>query len=89
MDAHVLEFTIARLDLQPGDVLVVKVERPISMLQRDRIGELFSRVGLPNKILVLEAGVDLAVLSSTGGEEAIFKTIDDEMRAMRAPAVSA
>lgn len=59
-----LEFKSSRLSLAPGEVLVFKTATALSRDQRLRIGDDLRRsVGEDVKVLVLEEGCDLAVLT--------------------------
>jgi hypothetical protein len=58
-----LEFRIARLALRPGDILVLKPRRPLSKTARDHIKQCFKRVAPGAKCLVLQDGMELAILT--------------------------
>jgi hypothetical protein len=57
-------FEIAKLRLEPDDILVVKVDRPLSKEVTDRIRKHLAGL-LPQgiKTMIIERGVDLAVLT--------------------------
>lgn len=57
-------FEIAKLRLEPDDILVVKVDRPLSKEATDRIRKHLAGL-LPGgiKTMIIERGVDLAVLT--------------------------
>lgn len=59
-----LEFRIARLDLRPGDVLVVKVNGPAISGETATAVRRMVNVTIPDhKVLVLDERLDLAVLT--------------------------
>lgn len=59
-----VEYRVAKLSLGPGDLLVVKTEKPLTREAAERIREVLKQY-LPNqKALVLEPGIDLAVLTA-------------------------
>lgn len=59
-----LEFRIAKLDLGVRDILVVKVNERVSDITVGRIQEYIIRTcAVTNPILVLDAALDLAVLT--------------------------
>ena len=64
MDKEQLEFTIARLQMQPGDVLVVRAVRPIPSATAERIRD-HVRAALPLavQVLVIDSDVELSVLT--------------------------
>ena len=58
-----LDLHIAKLDLQPGDILVVKSGRQLSREAADRIRDLIARTAPPGiRTLLLEPDWDLAVI---------------------------
>jgi superfamily I DNA and RNA helicase len=59
-------FEIAKLRLEPDDILVVKVDRPLSKETTDRIRKHLTGL-LPQgiKTMIIERGVDLAVLTKS------------------------
>jgi hypothetical protein len=73
-----LEFEIARLDLQPGDILVARFKERLPLTAINHIRETFNRV-VPNvKCLGLENGADLAILSATEIEARSTAPTSDE-----------
>lgn len=58
------EFHIARLDLRPGDVLVVKSRRPLSVQDCERIRQILKQEAVGHRVMVLDDGLDLAVLTA-------------------------
>lgn len=58
------EFLVAKLNLSPGDVLVVKFDVPLSSVAAVRVREQFQDK-LPDgvKVLIIERGIDLSVLT--------------------------
>jgi hypothetical protein len=58
-----VEFRISKMDLKPGDFIVVRFRRALSGKQVDCLRESLKGVLPDNKILVFEGEVDLAVLS--------------------------
>ena len=61
--ADIPEFAIAKLKLEPGDVLVLKFPKPLSREQMQNIRETF-RINFPNvKAMILDSGADLSVLT--------------------------
>lgn len=68
--ADQLEYRIAKLQLRPGDVLVVKVDHTISAEIGGRIREHFERtVGPDRKVLILDNSIDLSVLTKADIEK--------------------
>lgn len=60
-----LEFRIAKLSLDPGDVLVVKVDKIITAEVAAMIKkQVFEATG-NRRVLVLDKNIDLAVLTSS------------------------
>ena len=62
-------FEIARLELQPGDTLVIKTELVLSQEQVTYIREIIVGPYVPEdvKIMVLSAGLTLEVLRENAG----------------------
>ena len=54
---------VERLHLEPGDVVVVRVDQRITVEQAARIKELVAPVVAPNRVLVTGSDVRLQVLS--------------------------
>ena len=59
-----LEFRIARIDLRPGDTLVLKYPRPLSQEQRRNLMEAMKSASGGHRVMVLDGGLDLAVLTA-------------------------
>lgn len=57
-------FEIARLDLRPGDTLVVKIPQFVNRMTADRYGEKIREHCPNNRVLVITKDTDLAVLSA-------------------------
>lgn len=61
------DLDVRRLRLQPGDVLVFRLREhaPSSAVARarDSIEAALARIGVPNRYLLLDAGIDLSVLT--------------------------
>lgn len=64
-----IEFKIARLDLRPGDILIVKCKERLSAGTLAIMREVLARVAGGHKALILENGMDLAVLTAAQIEE--------------------
>lgn len=63
-DFHLDDYRIAKLEVKPGDIVVVKIDCIIREELRTRIGEYFKPITEKGvKILVIEKGVDLSVLT--------------------------
>ena len=62
--ADIDTFQIAKLDLAPGDILVVRSTHPITQAACERVLELVSKVvGNEQRVLILGHDIDLAVLT--------------------------
>jgi hypothetical protein len=59
-----IEFKIARLDLRPGDILVVKCETKVTPEMARRMQEVITQVARGNRALILEKGTDLSILTA-------------------------
>lgn len=72
------ELSIARLDLQPGDVLIVKIHRPsLSSTQAINCHAMAKNFVPPSvKVMVIDDGADLSIMTAkeiaerTGGDNA-------------------
>lgn len=67
MNDRDLEFHIAKLDLAPGDILVVKTDKPLTREAAQGIRETFKRI-MPsgaNKTLIIEPGIELSKLTQS------------------------
>ena len=64
----VMRFEIAKLSLEKGDTLVVKVGQILSPEQVDRVREIFAELSLPEnvRVLVLTGGMTIEVLKTNG-----------------------
>ena len=61
------EYKIGRLQVRPGDILVVKINGRASKAVIDRVSEAF-RQKLPNvEALVIDDDIDLSILSCGDG----------------------
>ncbi len=58
-----IEFKIARLEMKPGDVLVIRSKERLPRVMIDRLGDLVKPILRGNKCLILDGGLDLAVLT--------------------------
>lgn len=68
MPEEELSFEIARLEMKPGDVLVVRPQRPVPAEAAMRIQSYVARA-LPNtKILVIDPGMELSVVTKAEGK---------------------
>jgi hypothetical protein len=65
-------FEIAKLQLTPGDVLVVKTDRPMSQDATERTRKHLTGI-LPQgvKTMIIDRGVDLSILTKTEIDERI------------------
>lgn len=59
-----IRFEIARLDLRPGDLLVLKIKERLPMEGMRRVKEMMEGAIGGHKCLVLEGGADLAILTA-------------------------
>lgn len=59
-----LEFKIARLDLRPGDIVVLKSPKAISKQQADGMRQIIPEALGGHKALILDNGMDIAVLTA-------------------------
>jgi hypothetical protein len=59
-----LEYKIARMDLRPGDILVVKSQHTLSYETVVRIQSDFERVAPGHKIMVVDKSLDLSILTA-------------------------
>lgn len=60
-----LVFEIARIEMKPGDVLVLRSKQRLSSVQIDRLAEHVRPALGNNKCLVLDRSLDLAVLTKS------------------------
>jgi hypothetical protein len=69
-----VEFQVARLELGPDDVLVVRPTKSISAVMATELrAQLERRLNLPGRVAVLDAGLDLAVITKTDAKRAAGK----------------
>lgn len=59
-----LRFEVARIDLRPGDVLVVKAKHPITGEQARWIRDNVRAMAGDYRVLVLDGDLDLAVMTA-------------------------
>jgi hypothetical protein len=60
-----VEFEIAKLELGPTDILAVRVTKPVtSVLVAELRSRLERRLGLSGRVLVLEPGTELTVVTA-------------------------
>jgi hypothetical protein len=59
-----LRFEVSRIDLRPGDVLVVKAKRPITGEQARWIRDNVRLMAGDYRVLVLDGDLDLAVMTA-------------------------
>lgn len=72
--ADIPEFAIAKLELQPGDVLVLKFPEKLSREQMDNVRQAFSGAFSGFKAMILDGGADIAVLSAKEIEQRMVAT---------------
>lgn len=58
-------YAIARLQLQPGDILVLKYKRPLSVSTARKILEVIEPIVEPNKVMLVDCNTDLSVIVQT------------------------
>lgn len=58
------EFQISRLELKPGDMLVLRTKQRLSMQAADCLRESFRKAAPGIRTLVIEDGSELAVLTA-------------------------
>lgn len=73
-----IEFKIARLDLRPGDILVLKLRDQVPTWEMDRFRKIMQEITGDHKCLVLENGVDLAILTAAEIEARSTAPTSDE-----------
>lgn len=52
---------LGKISVRPDDVVVVKVERPLTVEQVDRLHDRVAPYFPMNKVLILDAGIDLKI----------------------------
>lgn len=77
-----IEFQIARLELEPGDILAVRPKAMWSYEQVRRFQEVMARAVPGLKCLVLEAGMELSIVTPAPSDQALASKTDDELRQM-------
>ncbi|SHJ71170.1 hypothetical protein SAMN05444159_1290 [Bradyrhizobium lablabi] len=73
-----IKFKIARLDLRPGDILVLKLKDRIPRDAVDSFRKTLRAVTGGHKCLVLENGADLAILTAAEIEARSAAPMSDE-----------
>jgi hypothetical protein len=69
-----VEFQVARLELGPDDVLAVRPTKSISAVMATELRAQLERcLNLPGRVAVLDAGLDLAVITKTDAKRAAGK----------------
>jgi hypothetical protein len=63
------DFSIAKLSLAPGDILVVKVHQRIAQETFNRISDYFSQQAPGHRVLILDRDLDLSVLTKADVEK--------------------
>lgn len=59
--------SVKRLDLQPGDTILIELEHIASTSVHERIREYVQSVFPDNKVLTLDHGMKLSIVSPRGG----------------------
>ena len=68
MNVNLTEATIAKLDLQPDDVIVVRITDPSFRVTSAQAAEMRDRVRSAvgdHEVIILAAGVDLEIVAPT------------------------
>jgi hypothetical protein len=73
-----IEFKIARLDLRSGDILVMRFKERLSRQQVDHMRATIDPIIKGHKVLVLESGADLAILTAAEIEARSTAPTSDE-----------
>jgi hypothetical protein len=73
-----IEFKIARLDLRPGDVLVVKCQDRLTTETVRHMQAVIKEACRGHRALILERGMDLAILSAAEIEARSTAPTSDE-----------
>jgi hypothetical protein len=74
-----IEFKIARLDLRPGDILVVRCPFLITDTTALRLGAAVREATGGHRALILDGGMDLAVLTAAEIEARSTAPTSDEV----------
>lgn len=64
-----LRFEVSRIDLRPGDVLVVRTKRPITGEQARWIRDNVRLMAGDYRVLVLDGDLDLAVMTAPNSND--------------------
>jgi hypothetical protein len=66
-----IEFKITKLELGPGDILAVRTRRTLtSVVAAEMTARLERRLGLPGRVLIVDAETDLAVIAKVENKRA-------------------
>jgi hypothetical protein len=63
------EFRIAKLELRPGDILVLKFLRPVTVASQMQTAETFRRFVPEHRVVVIDADTDLSVVRQAAERE--------------------
>jgi len=69
---EVIHFEIAKLELNPNDIVILKTNQSLSMAIKENMAESFHKQGITNKIIVMER-LDLSILTPQMKDELISK----------------
>lgn len=70
-----VEFQVGKLELGERDILAVRLAKPVTSTQAAELTHrLERRLELPGRVLVLEAGTDLTVVSRTDANAGAMKS---------------
>lgn len=67
---------VRRLELRPGDIIILRVEGPLTHDAADRLKELAMRQFTGHKVVILANGLDIGVVGP--GEESVPPTTVEE-----------
>lgn len=73
-----VEFKISRLDLRPGDILVIRCKQHVRLETVDLIREQLRDVIGAHKVMILDGGADLAILTAAEIEKRSTPSPPDE-----------
>lgn len=62
--SHSPEFVISRLDLKPGDIIVLRTKRVVPDHVATRMREMMKDIAPGHRALVIEDGMDIALLTA-------------------------
>ena len=69
-----VEFEVTKLTLAPDDMLAVRPTKSISSVMASELrAQLERRLNLPGRVVVLDAGLELAVITKTDAKRAASK----------------